>query len=115
MDNFGYDNQLKTTNKRGGITKLKTIQNGRIKIARRTDKSEEYKYTTEKSANGFKFDNVNFANFSFVTTNKSYMIYKIKEKKINELSLKFYSDEKDKPFGIYSATIEAFIGGYIKK
>ena len=32
-----------------------------------------------------------------------------------ELSLKFYSDEKDKPFGIYSATIEAFAGGYVKK
>lgn len=115
MDNFGYDNQLKTTNKRGGISKIKMIQNGRVKIARRTDKSEEYKYTTEKSANGFNFNNMDFANFSFVTTNKAYMIYKIKEKKINELSLKFYSDEKDKPFGIYSATIEAFIGGYIKK
>lgn len=115
MDNFGYDNQLKTTNKRGGITKIKTIQNGRVKLARRTDKSEDYKYTTEKSSNGFSFKNINFANFSFVTTNKSYMIYKIKEKKINELSLKFYSDEKDKPFGLYSATIEAFVGGYIKK
>ena len=115
MDNFGYDNQLKTTNKRGGITKIKTIQNGRVKIARRTDKSEDYKYTTEKSATGFSFNNISFANFSFVTTNKSYVLYKIKEKKINELSLKFYSDEKDKPFGIYSATIEAFIGGYIKK
>lgn len=115
MDNFGYENQLKTTNKRGGIAKIKTIQNGRIKIARRTDKSKEYKYTTEKSATGFNFNNINFANFSFVTTNKSYMLYKIKEKKISELSLKFYSDEKDKPFGIYSAVIEAFIGGYIKK
>ncbi len=115
MDNFGYDNQLKTTNKRGGIAKIKTIPNGIIKIARRTDKSSEYKYTTQKSANGFNFKNINFANFSFVTTNKSYLIYKIKEKKIVELSIKFYSDEKDKPFGIYSSTIEAFAGGYVKK
>lgn len=115
MDNFGYNNQLKTTNKRGGIAKIKTIPNGLIKVARRTDKSEEYKYTTQKSATGFSFANVNFANFSFVTTNKSYLIYKIKEKKVNEMSLKFYSDEKDKPFGIYSAVIEAFVGGYIKK
>jgi len=115
MDNFSYDNQLKTTNKRGGIAKIKTIPNGIIKIARRTDKSPEYKYTTQKSANGFNFANINFGNFSFVTTNKSYLIYKIKEKKIVELSLKFYSDEKDKPFGIYSSTIEAFAGGYVKK
>ena len=58
---------------------------------------------------------MNFANFSFITTDKSYLIYKIKEKKVNEMSLKFYSDEIDKPFGIFSAIIEAFVGGYIKK
>ena len=115
MDNFGFNNQLKTTNKRGGIAKIKTIPNGLIKIARKTDKSDEYKFITQKSANGFKFNDLNFSNFSFVTTDKSYLIYKIKVKKINELSLKFYSDEKDKPFGIFSSTIEAFAGGYIKK
>jgi hypothetical protein len=115
MDNFGYNNQLKTTNKRGGLAKIKTIPNGLIKIARRTDKSSEYKYTTRKSANGFSFESLDFRNFSFITTDKSYVLYKIKEKKLNELALKFYSDEKDKPFGIFSSTIEAFVGGYIKK
>lgn len=115
MDNFGYNNQLKTTNKRGGIAKIKTIPNGLIKIAKKTDKSNEYQYVTQKSANGFKFDKLDFSNFSFVTTDKSYLVYKIKSKKINELSLKFYSDEKDKPFGIFSSTIEAFAGGYVKR
>ena len=115
MDNFGYNNQLKTTNKRGGIAKIKNIPNGIIKIARKTDKLQEYKYTAEKSSIGFNFGNINFANFSFVSYNKSYLIYKIKEKKIIELSLKFYSDELDKPFGVYSSTIEAFAGGYVKK
>lgn len=115
MDNFGYNNQLKTTNKRGGIAKIKTIPNGIIKISKRTDKSNEYQYVTQKSANGFSFNRLDFANFSFVTTDKSYLVYKIKAKKINELSLKFYSDEKDKPFGIFSSTIEAFAGGYIKR
>lgn len=115
MDNFGYENQLKTTNKRGGIAKIKTIPNGKIKVARRTDKSKGYKDTTEKSANGFDFSRIDFANFSFITTDKAHVLYKIKEKKIIELSLKFYSDEKDKPFGIYSSTIEAFAGGYVKK
>ena len=74
MDNFGFENQLKTTNKRGGIAKIKTIPNGMVKIARRTDKSSEYKYTTQKSANGFDFSNINFANFSFITTDKSYLL-----------------------------------------
>lgn len=115
MDNFGYNNMVKTTNKRGGLAKIKTIPNGIIKVARKTDKSDEYRYTTEKSATGFSFLSIDFSNFSFITSNKSYLIYKIKEKKINEISLKFYSDEKDKPFGLYSAVIEAFVGGYIKK
>ena len=60
MDNFGYNNQLKTTNKRGGIAKIKTIQNGIIKLARKTDKSEEFKYVTQKSATGFSFVGLNF-------------------------------------------------------
>ena len=115
MDNFGYNNMVKTTNKRGGLAKIKTIPNGIIKVARKTDKSDEYRYTTEKSATGFSFLSIDFSNFSFITSNKSYLIYKIKEKKINEISLKFYSDEKDKPFGLYSAVIEAFVGGYVKK
>lgn len=115
MDNFGYDNKLKTTNKRGGIVKIKTIPNGIIKISRKINTSDEYKYTTQKSLTGFNFNNLDFRNFSFVTASQSYAILKIKEKKINEISLKFYSDEKDKPFGLFSAALEAFIGGYIKK
>jgi len=115
MDNFGFNNQLKTTNKRGGIAKIKMLPNGLIKVSRKTDKVSDYKYTTQKLAKGFSFKNIDFANFSFICSNKAYMMYKIKEKKMLELSLKFYSDEIDKPFGIYSATIEAFVGGYVKK
>ena len=70
MDNFGYNNQLKTTNKRGGIAKVKTIPNGVIKVARKTDKADGYKYITEKSATGFSFLNLDFNNFSFITSNK---------------------------------------------
>lgn len=115
IDNFGYDNKLKTTNKRGGIVKIKTVPNGIVKISRKINTSDEYKYITQKSLTGFDFKSLDFRNFSFVTTNQSYVILKIKEKKINEISLKFYSDEKDKPFGLFSAALEAFIGGYIKK
>jgi len=115
MDNFGYDNLLKTTSKRGALAKIKTIPNGIIKIARKTNKSDEYKYVTQKIASGFDFNKINFKEFSFNTKNQFYLVFKIKEKKINEISLKFYSDELDKPFGIYSASLVAFLGGYIKK
>lgn len=115
MDNFGYDNKMKTTSKRGGVIRVKTIQNGLIKVARRSNKYEEYRYLTEKSLDGFDFTSIDFGDWSFTTTSQSYIVFKMKEKKINEISLKVYSDEKDKPFGLYSITLEAFVGSYIKK
>ncbi|MCI8654267.1 MAG: hypothetical protein HFJ48_00075 [Clostridia bacterium] len=115
MDNFGYSNLNKTTNKRGGLAKIKTIPNGEVKIAEKTNKKEELKEIAKYSATGFDFNNIDFNNFSFETRNNSYIVYKIKEKKFVEISLKFYSDELDKPFGIYSAILEAFVGGYVKK
>lgn len=115
MDNFGYPNHYKTTNKRGGIAKLKTMQNGRVKLAVKTDKKSNYIFVTEKSLKGFDFNNIDFENFSFATTDEIFLIYKIKQKKIKEVSMKIYSDELDKPFGIYSMNLEAFIGGYTKK
>lgn len=114
MDAFGYSNMLKTTNKRGGIARLKTVPNGKIKIAERTNKKDE-KYITSKSSTGFNYNNVDYSNFAYTTKNDNYVVYKIKEKKFLNIQLKFYSDEIDKPFGLYSAILEAFIGGYAKR
>lgn len=115
MDNFGYANLNKTTNKRGGIAKIKTIPNGVIKVAECTNKRSDNKLISMYSSTGFDFENVDFTNFAFTTKNNSYIIYKIKEKKFLEISLRFYSDELDKPFGLYNAILEAFAGGYMKK
>lgn len=114
MDAFGYSNVTKTTNKRGGVAKIKTMPNGIIKISERTNKSNE-KYITSKSLKGFDYSDLDYSNFSYTTTNDSYIVYKIKEKKFLTMSLKFYSDELDKPFGLFSAVIEAFVGGYVKR
>ena len=114
MDAFGYSNMLKTTNKRGGLARIKTIPNGKIKIAERTNKRDE-KFITSKSSTGFDYTNMDYSNFAYTTKNESYIVYKIKEKKFLNISLKFYSDELDKPFGLYSAVLEAFIGGYAKR
>lgn len=115
MDNFGYPNHYKTTNKRGGIAKLRTMQNGTVKMAIKTDKMPTYRFMIEKSISGFDFNNIDFSNFSFITTEGNYLIYKIKQKKIKEISLKIYSDKLNKPFGVFQMTLEAFIGGYTKK
>jgi hypothetical protein len=115
MDNFGYGNKYKTTNKRGGVAKIKTIPNGKVKIAERTNKTQTDKFIKEFASGGFDFSNIDFENFAFTTDFTSNIVYKIKEKKFVELQLKFYSDELDKPFGIYDAIIEAFEGGYVKR
>lgn len=114
MDGFGYPNMLKITNKRGGVAKIKIIPNGVIKIAERTNK-RDIRYITSKSLNGFTYKNFSYSNFSYVAKNDAHIVYKIKEKKFIEISLKFYSDELDKPFGIYGGTLEAFVGGYVKR
>lgn len=114
MDAFGYSNMLKTTNKRGGLARIKTIPNGKIKIAERTNKRDE-RYITSKSATGFDYNNIDYSNFAYTTKNDGYVVYKIKEKKFINISLKFYSDEIDKPFGLYSSVLEAFVGGYAKR
>lgn len=115
MDNFGYGNKYKTTNKRGGVAKIKTIPNGKVKVAERTNKNTVDKFIKEYASGGFDFGNIDFENFEFSTDVTSNIVYKIKEKKWIELQLKFYSDELDKPFGIYDSIIETFVGGYVKR
>ena len=115
MDNFGSGNKYKTTNKRGGVAKIKTIPNGKVKVAERTNKTDIYKFIKDYASGGFNFGNIDFGNFAFITTVVSNIVYKIKEKKFVELQLKFYTDELDKPLGIYGAIIETFEGGYVKR
>lgn len=114
-DAFGYINHLKTINKRGAIAKIKNIQNGKIKISEETNKKPEEKLLIEASSNGFDFNNIDFANMSFATGENSYIVFRVKEKKIIDISLKVYSDELDKPFGLINLVLQAFLGGYVKR
>jgi len=115
LDNFGYFNRLKTTNKRGGIAKVRLTQGGVINIARKTNKKGDYTFTKRQYLKGFSFAQINFKEWRFKNAYQNYVVFKIKEKKFNEISIKAYSNELDKPFALYSITLEAFVGGYIKK
>lgn len=88
-DEFGYPQYAKTTNKKGCVLDLE----GEITISARTNSSSfEVIDTYENSSD--------------------YAVCKIKRKKWKSIQLKFNST---KPFRIYSATLEAFVGGYIKR
>lgn len=43
---------------------------------------------------------------------KGYIAYRIKDKKFKEIQLDFSSN---KPFGLFSCTLQGFVAGYIKR
>jgi len=90
LDEFNYPNYMKTTNKRGCVT---DINGTSVTIAVRTD-NEEFE------------DIVTHTNIS------SYVVNRIKKKKWKAIQLRFSSNE---PFELYSSTLEAYVGGYLKR
>lgn len=113
-DVFRYIQYLKTSNKRGAIAKLKNIPNSRVLIEVCTNK-KDWKVLKELSTHGFDYTSVDYANYSYVTGYNTYAVFKIKIKKFIDYQLRFSSVAKDKPFGLYSCTLEAFLGSFVKR
>lgn len=89
LDKFKNPNRLKTTNKRGCVVEA----SGDISVYAKIEDTDfeligEYKNITD------------------------YFVCRIKRKKFKDLQLKFHSNNR---FCLETATIEAFIGGYIKR
>ena len=91
-DDFGYPSYTKTTNKRGNVADLKPMENNAIKVSTIVDGVEKEKTT--------------------LSDEKGYITYRIKDKKFKDIQLKFSSN---KPFGLFSATLQGFVAGYIKR
>lgn len=90
QDDYGYTQMLKTTNKKGFKT---DIEGTPVKI-----------YS--------KVDNSDFDFLGEYQNTKGYIVAKLKRKKWNKIQLKF---ESDKPIGLYSIALEAYIGSYVKR
>lgn len=99
-DFFNYVNHYKKTNKRGSIVRTKNIQNGKIKIATKTNRENDWTLVKEASTNGFDFTteieggSFDFSNFSFDSGDYSYVVFRLKKKKFIDLQLKFYLDDE---------------------
>lgn len=89
-DEYNYPQYQKTTNKRGSVTDIKGTN---ITISA-------------------KIDNAVFEDIVTHENITSYVVNRIKKKKWKGIQLKFSSN---KPFELYSSTLEAYIGGYIKR
>ena len=88
-EDFNAPQFLKTTNKRGGTA----VCDGKITVK-------------------VKKDNNDYITIDTYEESKGYVVYRIKQKKFKDLQIEFSSN---KPMKLYSCTIEAFVGGYVKR
>lgn len=88
-DKFKYPQYQKTTNKRGCVVEA----TGDISISVKTDKTD-------------------FELIGNYTNILDYFVSRIKRKKFKDIQLKFHSNTR---FSLETATLECFIGGYIKR
>lgn len=89
LDKFNHPNKLKTTNKRGCVAEAE----GDISVYAKLEDTEFELIGTYEDV-------------------KDYFVSRIKRKKFKDLQLKFYSQTR---FSLETVTLEAFIGGYIKR
>ena len=91
-DDFGYPSYTKTTNKRGNVVDVKKMNNDSIHIDTIVDGVTKTK--------------------SIFSDTNGYIPFRIKDKKFKDIQLKFSSN---KPFGLFSSTLQGFVAGYIKR
>ena len=89
-DEFKYPQYQKTTNKRGCVTDINGTD---ITISVKIDDKDFEEIVTHEII-------------------KNYVVNRIKKKKWKGRQLKFSSN---KPFELYSSTLEAYVGGYVKR
>ena len=88
-DEFKYPQYLKTTNKKGCVVDVV----GNITVSMKLDNESFQKIDTYKNTKGF-------------------VVVKKKKKKWKSIQMKFSSN---KPFSLYSSTLESWVGGYVKR
>jgi hypothetical protein len=89
-DEFKFPHYQKTTNKKGCVIDMEGEE---INIETKTDNNEYELNNTYKNTKG-------------------YVVCRIKKKKWKSIQLKISSN---KPFSLYSGTLEAYVGSYVKR
>lgn len=114
-DYFGTMSRYKNIMKKGGVIEIKRMDNAAIKLDIQTNKDDEFKNVLSATTKVyFTFEEFSFSGLQFGSDIKGVLAYQPKRKKIKSMTLKFYSDTLDMPFGVYGASLEAEIQNYIK-
>lgn len=114
MDNCNIPHLTKSTVKKSTVIKTKSMQTSAIKIRVRTNK-KAYDQIARINTTMFSFDNMDFSDFSFITSEQSLFSVKEKEKKWVEKQYYIYSDEYMKPFALFYVCYRYTIAGRYKE
>ena len=113
MDNCQVPHLTKTTTRRSTVIKTKSFRNSAAKVKVRTNK-KAYAQVARINNSLFSFEDADFADFTFNTTEQSIFAIKEKEKQWVEKQYFIYSDEFMKPFALYSISFRYRLAGRIK-
>ena len=114
MDCCDIPHLTKNTVKKSTVVKTKSLQTSAVKIKVRTNK-KPYEQIARINSTMFSFDNMDFSDFSFISTEQSLFSVREKEKKWVEKQYFLYSDEYMKPFALYYLSFRYTIAGRYKE
>lgn len=113
MDCCDIPHLTKNTVKRSTVIKTKSFRSSAAKIKVRTNK-KPYTQIARINNSLFSFEDMDFSDFTFNTTEQSLFAIKEKEKQWVEKQYYIYSDEYMKPFALYYVSFRYQIVGRLK-
>ncbi len=113
-DNCGIPHLAKTTVKRSLCIHLKSFGSGRVKIGVHTERNG-WRDVAEAQSTVFAFDDIEFDNFSFNTSQRIILPLAEKEKRWVEKQYHVFSDEYKRPFGVFDMSYRYKVAGRIKE
>ncbi len=113
MDNCGIPHLTKTTIKRSTVIKTKSFKNSSAKVKVRTNKKPYVQIARINNAI-FSFEDLDFSDLTFNTTEQSLFAIKEKEKQWVEKQYYLYSDEYLRPFALFSISYRYRVAGRYK-
>ena len=114
LDNCGIPHLTKSTIKKSTVIKTKTLPKSAAKIKVRTNR-KAYNQIARINSAVFSFDDMDFADFTFETSEQSLFSVKEAEKKWIEKQYYIFSDEYMKPFALYYVAYRYKIAGRYKE
>lgn len=113
MDCCDIPHLTKNTVKKSTVIKTKSFRSSAAKIKVRTNK-KPYTQIARINSSLFSFDDMDFTDFTFNTTEQSLFAIKEKEKQWVEKQYYIYSDEYMKPFALYYISFRYQVVGRFK-